>query len=381
MKRQRKSGLRTLAAGSAVVSGALVLTACGSDNDSSPSGGPSKTTATATAGAGGIACGKSATVQASGSTAQEYAMQSWIKSYVRACPGTRINYEGTGSGTGQTEFLQGKTAFAGSDSPLSADQITQSKSVCTDGGHAVHLPMVGGPISVAYNLPGVSRLILDAPTLAHIFNSQITKWNDPAIAKLNPGTKLPATPIQATHRSDSSGTTDNFTSYLSDAAPSAWPYSHSKEWKAKGSPSAKKSAGLADQVKQTKGSIGYVELSYAIARRIPTVAIATGASSPVDANVLTSSKAISESKVTGTGNDLVLKLNYATKAPSSYPINAVTYEIVCDKGNKPATWPATKAFLTYMASKKGQEDLSFQGYATLPADVVNKVRSHINNLS
>ncbi|MGW2716493.1 phosphate ABC transporter substrate-binding protein PstS [Streptomyces sp. NPDC001492] len=308
-------------------------------------------------------------------------MKFWIKNFTHACPGTRISYEGNGSGSGQTDFLQGKTAFAGSDSALSADQITQSKSVCSNGGRAVHLPVVGGPIALGYNLPGVRKLVLDASTLAKVFDSRITKWNDPAIAKLNPAAKLPSTSIRASHRSDSSGTTDNFTSYLSAAAPSAWPHGHSKEWKAKGGDSAKKSAGLVDQVKKTTGAIGYVELSYAIARDIPTVSIDTGAGTPVDASVFTASKAISTAKVAGNGDDLVLELDYATKTPGAYPIDMVTYEIVCDKGNKPATWPATKAFLTYIAGVKGQQDLSFEGYATLPAAIVNQVRSKISTLS
>ncbi|WP_151481704.1 phosphate ABC transporter substrate-binding protein PstS [Streptomyces albicerus] len=381
MTLQRKNGLRTLAVGSAVVSGALLLTACGSNGSSQPSRRSPTAASPATTGAGGVQCGKAATVSASGSTAQEFAMQFWIKNYMRACPGTRISYEGNGSGAGQTDFLEGRTAFAGSDSALSATQITRSKSVCANGGRAVHLPMLGGPIAISYNLPGVSKLVLDAPTLAKVFDSQITKWNDPAIAKLNPGTKLPSTPIQTSHRSDSSGTTDNFTSYLSAAAPSAWPYGHNKEWMAKGGRSARGSSGLAEQVKKTVGAIGYVELSYAIARNIPTVAIATGAPAPVYASVLTASKAIADAETAGTGDDLVLKLDYATKARGAYPIAMVTYEIVCDKGNKPATWSATQAFLTYIAGAKGQEDLSFQGYATLPATIVDKVRSKINNLS
>ncbi|MDO0930304.1 phosphate ABC transporter substrate-binding protein PstS [Streptomyces sp. DG2A-72] len=384
MKLQRKSGLRMVAVGSAVVSvsGALLLTACGSSDSSRPSGSsPVAASPATTAGAGGVKCGKAATVSASGSTAQEFAMQFWIKNFMRACPGTRISYEGNGSGAGQTDFLKGRTAFAGSDSALSATQITQSKSVCSNDGRAVHLPMLGGPIAIAYNLPGVSKLVLDAPTLAKVFDAQITKWNDPAIAKLNPGAKLPSTPIQASHRSDSSGTTDNLTSYLSAAAPSAWSYGHSKEWMAKGGRSAKGSSGIAEQVKKTVGAIGYVELSYAIARNIPTVAIATGAPAPVDASVLTASKALADAKIAGADDDLVLKLDYATKAPGAYPIDLVTYEIVCDKGNRPATWSTTKAFLTYIAGPEGQEDLSFQGYATLPATIVNKVRSKINNLS
>lgn len=381
MKPQRKSRLRTLAAGSVVVSGALLLTACGSSSGSGSSDGSSTAAAPTTTAASGVKCGKAAHVPASGSTAQEFAMKFWIKNFTHACPGTRISYEGNGSGSGQTDFLQGKTAFAGSDSALSADQITQSKSVCSNGGRAVHLPVVGGPIALGYNLPGVRKLVLDASTLAKVFDSRITKWNDPAIAKLNPAAKLPSTSIRASHRSDSSGTTDNFTSYLSAAAPSAWPHGHSKEWKAKGGDSAKKSAGLVDQVKKTTGAIGYVELSYAIARDIPTVSIDTGAGTPVDASVFTASKAISTAKVAGNGDDLVLELDYATKTPGAYPIDMVTYEIVCDKGNKPATWPATKAFLTYIAGVKGQQDLSFEGYATLPAAIVNQVRSKISTLS
>ncbi|GHE05658.1 phosphate-binding protein PstS [Streptomyces alanosinicus] len=307
-------------------------------------------------------------------------MKVWIRNFTRACPGVRIRYEGNGSGAGQKDFLKGRTSFAGSDSALNAAQITQSKSVCTDGGRAVHLPMVGGPIALAFNLPGVSRLILDAPTLAKIFDARITTWNDPAIAKLNPGATLPSTPIRTAHRSDSSGTTDNFTSYLSAAAPGDWSYGHDKVWKAKGGQAAKGSSGIVGQVKKTEGAIGYVELTYALARDVPTVAIASGATAPVDANVLTASKAIAASTVTGDG-DLVLKLDYATKAAGAYPIDMVTYEIVCDKGNKPATWSATKAFLTYIAGTTGQQDLSFEGYATLPATIVSKVRSRIDDLS
>ncbi|MGW0732324.1 phosphate ABC transporter substrate-binding protein PstS [Streptomyces sp. NPDC002851] len=381
MKLQRKSGPCTLAVGATVVSGALLLTACGGNGNSRPSGTTPTATSPVTKGADGIKCGKAATVSASGSSAQEFAMKFWIKNYKRACPDTRISYEANGSGAGQTDFLKGRTAFAGSDSALSADQITESKSVCSNGGRAVHLPVLGGPIAIAYNLPGVSKLVLDAPTLAKIFDSRITKWNDPAIAKLNPEAKLPSTPIQASHRSDSSGTTDNFTSYLSAAAPSAWPHGHNKEWKAEGGKSADGSSGLVEQVKKTEGAIGYVELSHAIAGNIPTVAIATGGPAPVNASVLTASKAIAESKIADSGDDLVLELDYTTKASNAYPINLVTYEIVCDKGNKPETWSATKAFLTYVASAKGQEDLSFQGYATLPATIVNKVRSKIDSLS
>ncbi|MGW1170809.1 phosphate ABC transporter substrate-binding protein PstS [Streptomyces sp. NPDC002550] len=381
MKPHPKSGTHPLAIGAAAVCGALVLTGCGAKHK--PSGSVSRPPASPSAGtatAAGIDCGKAAGLLASGSTAQQYAMRFWIKNYTQACPGTRITYNGTGSGAGQTEFLHGRTAFAGSDSALSPAQIAQSKTVCKSGGNAIDLPMVGGPIAVGYNLQGVDKLVLDAPTLAKIFNSQITSWDDPSIAKLNPGTTLPKTPIQALHRSDASGTTDNFTSYLSTTASGAWPYPHGKQWVGKGGQSAAGSSGLATKVKQTAGGIGYFELPYAINNTIPTASIATGAPTPVDPNIINASKAIAGAKTTGAAGDIRLTIDYTTKAADAYPIDMVTYEVVCNKGNKPATWPATKAFLNYIASEKGQQDLSFQGYATLPASVIAQVRTTITSI-
>ncbi|MCQ4084629.1 phosphate ABC transporter substrate-binding protein PstS [Streptomyces sp. RB6PN25] len=361
--------------GAATLCGALLLTACGSNGKSSPPPSPSGPSAS------GIACGKPETLLASGSTAQQNAMQVWVKDYMQACPGSKINYKGTGSGAGQTEFLQGSTAFAGSDSPLTSQQIAQSTGACSHGGHAIDLPMVGGPIAIGYNLPGVPNLTLDAPTLAKIFSSRITKWNDPQIAKLNPGAKLPSTTIQPFHRADASGTTDNFTSYLSAVAPSAWPYSHGKQWTATGGQSAVGSAGVTSQVRQTPGAIGYMELSYAISANLLLASIATGAQMPVYPNVMSASKALSNAKIVGTGDDLTLKLDYSTKAPEAYPIDLVTYEIVCDKGNKPNTWDTTRAFLTYVAGRQGQANLSFEGYAPLSAAILDKVRSAVDHLS
>jgi phosphate transport system substrate-binding protein len=377
VKLTRKTGLRSLAVGAIAVSSALVLTACGSDNNSgssSPSGGSSNAAAS-------IKCGSKANLLASGSTAQKNAMDVWVKNYMQACSGTQINYKPTGSGAGVTEFLQGSTAFAGSDSALKPDEVTKSKSVCKNGGQGVDLPMVGGPIAVGYNLPGVDNLVLDAPTLAKIFDGKIKTWDDAAIKKLNPSAKLPSTSIQAFHRSDESGTTDNFTKYLKGAAPSDWNYSGGKAWQAQGGQSAPQSSGVAAQVKQTAGAIGYFELSYATASSIPTVKIDTGASAPVAASSDAASKAIADAKVVGTGNDLALKLNYATKADGAYPITLVTYEIACDKGNKPETLDATKAFLNYLASDDGQKGLSSQGYAPLPTEIATKVRSTISSLS
>ncbi|MEU9323713.1 phosphate ABC transporter substrate-binding protein PstS [Streptomyces canus] len=374
MKLQRKNR-RALAFGALAVSGALALTACGSD-DTSDGGGSS---ASSTANASSIKCDDAkGQLLADGSSAQKNAIDAWVKQFTQAC-GVQINYKGSGSGAGITAFTNGQVAFAGSDSALKPEEVTASKKVCS-GGQAIDLPMVGGPIAIGYNVPGVDKITLDAPTLAKIFNNKISKWNDPAIAKLNPDAKLPDLKIQAFHRSEDSGTTDNFTKYLIASAKSDWPYSGGKAWQAEGGQSASGSSGIAQQVKQTSGAIGYMELSYA-KDGINPVSIDTGASAPVDASVENATKAIADAKVVGTGSDLALQLNYATKAEGAYPITLVTYEIACDKGNKADTLAATKAFLRYIASEDGQKVLADNDYAPIPDDIIAKVRTTIEGLS
>nr|WP_202539342.1 phosphate ABC transporter substrate-binding protein PstS [Streptomyces sp. SID8379] len=354
----------------------MALTACGSDDTGSgSSGGGASSTA-----AKNIEC-KDAKGQllGNGSSAQANAIDAWRQAFAQACSGVQINYKPEGSGAGVTAFNQGQVAFAGSDSALKPEEIAASKKVCK-GGQGIDLPMVGGPIAVAYNLDGVDNLVLDGPTLAKIFDSKITKWNDQAIKKLNPDAKLPSTKIQAFHRSDESGTTDNFTKYLKATAASDWKYEGGKAWQAKGGQSAQGSSGLAQQVKQTAGSITYVELSYA-KDGVKTVDIDTGAAEPVKATTENASKAIADAKVVGTGKDLALELNYATKADGAYPITLVTYEIVCDKGNKADTLAATKAFLTYTSGDEGQKALSDLGYAPIPAEINAKVRETVASIS
>ncbi|MET8248558.1 phosphate ABC transporter substrate-binding protein PstS [Streptomyces sp. NPDC005202] len=377
MKLQRKNR-RALALGALAVSGALALTACGSDNNN---GGSNAGSSSAAAAPGSVKCDNAkGQLQASGSSAQKNAVDAWVKQYTQSCKGVQINYNPTGSGAGVTAFLQGQTAFAGSDSALKPEEISQSSKVCTGGGKAIDLPMVGGPIAIGFNVPGVDSLTLDPATLAKIFNGKINKWNDPAIAKLNPKAKLPDLKIQAFHRSDESGTTDNFTKYLIATAKSDWPYSGGKAWQAKGGQSAQGSSGLAQQVKQTSGAISYFELSYA-SDGIKTVDLKTGASTPAKATVENATKAISTAKVVGTGKDLALKLNYQPTEEGAYPLTLVTYEIVCDKGNKAATLPAVKSFLTYTASEDGQKLLASASYAPIPAEIISKVRTTIAGLS
>ncbi|MEG8279164.1 phosphate ABC transporter substrate-binding protein PstS [Streptomyces sp. AHA2] len=376
MKLQRMNR-RALALGALAVSGALALTACGSDDTGGNSDGGGSSNAAAPS---NVKCDDAkGQLLADGSSAQKNAIDAWVKQFTAACQGVQINYKGGGSGAGVTAFTQGQVAFAGSDSALKPDEVAASKKVCS-GGQGIDLPMVGGPIAVGYNVNGVDNLVLDAPTLAKIFNNQITNWNDKQIQKLNPDAKLPDLKIQAFHRSDDSGTTDNFTKYLIATAKSDWPYDGGKTWQAKGGQSASGSSGVAQQVKQTNGAIGYFELSYA-KDGLKTVDLDTGAAQPVKATVENATKAISEAKVVGTGKDLALELNYATKAEGAYPMVLVTYEIVCDKGNKADTLPGTKAFLRYIASEDGQKILAENDYAPIPDDIIAQVRTTIESLS
>ncbi|MCJ0873625.1 phosphate ABC transporter substrate-binding protein PstS [Streptomyces sp. AP-93] len=378
MKLQRKNMLRASALGALVVSGALVLTACGSDDntktDAGASGKPS-------AAVGDIKCeGAKGKLLASGSSAQKNAVDLWVKNYMAACPGVEVNYKSSSSGEGIVAFNQGTVGFAGTDSALKPEAVEESKKICT-GGQGIDLPMVGGPIAIGFNVAGVDKLTLDAPTLAAIFNDKIKKWDDEAIKKLNPGVTLPSTAIQAFHRSEDSGTTENLGKYLKAAAPEAWTYEAAKKWPAPGGQAASGSSGVASQVKAVDGAIGYFELSYASSQSIKTVDVATGAAAPVKATGENASKAIAAAKISGTGDDLALKLDYATKAEGAYPIVLVTYEVVCDKGNKAETLPTVKSFLNYTASDAGQKVLTDNGYAPIPAEINAKVREIIAKLA
>ncbi|WP_377270570.1 phosphate ABC transporter substrate-binding protein PstS [Peterkaempfera sp. SMS 1(5)a] len=383
MKLQRNGRSKALAIGALAVVSSLSLAACGSDDNknSDTSSSPAASAAASTSASAASDCGKGGQLLGAGSTAQANAIEVWKAAFQAQCSGTVINYNGNGSGAGVANFTQGKVAFAGSDAALKPEEVTASKTVCP-GGQGIDLPMVGGAVAMAYNVDGVDNLVLDAPTLAKIFDSKITKWNDPAITKLNPGAKLPDANIQAFHRADDSGTTKNVTAYFAAAGgKAAWPYAPDKKWAGKGGQAATGSAGLASQVKQQKNSITYVELSYAQTNSLKTAKISTGAAQPVDATAEAAAKTIGLAKVTGTGNDLALSLDYATKADGAYPIVLVTYEIVCDKGNKADTLPGVKAFLNYTISDEAQQAIADKGYVPLPAEVASKVKAIIPTLA
>ncbi|WP_323378285.1 phosphate ABC transporter substrate-binding protein PstS [Streptomyces smaragdinus] len=378
MKLQRKNGFRALTLGALAVSGALVLSACGSDdNTDADKGSDSSSSAAAPS---DVKCAGKGELLGAGSSAQKNAVDKWVQDFQAACSDVTVNYNPAGSGAGIEAWLGGQVAFAGSDSPLKPEELEASKKICS-GGQGINIPMVGGPIAVVYNVDGVDKLSMDAKTMADVFSGKIKTWDDAAIKKLNPDAKLPSTKIQPVHRSDESGTTDNFTKYLNSVAPDAWAHEHEKKWPLEGGQAADGSSGIASQVQQTAGTISYVELSYATASNLKTVDVATGAATPVAATVENASKSISVAKKAGTGSDLALELDYASKEEGAYPITLVTYEIACDKGNKAESLDAVKSFLAFTASEKGQASLSEAGYAPMPQALIAEVRTTVDSLS
>ncbi|MEU9040550.1 phosphate ABC transporter substrate-binding protein PstS, partial [Kitasatospora sp. NPDC048343] len=259
---------------------------------------------------------------------------------------------------------------------LKPADVDASKVVCT-GGRAIGLPMVGGLVSLVYNVDGLDNLILDGPTAAKIFDSQITKWNDPVIAALNPGAKLPDADIQSFHRSDDSGTTYNLTSYFAKTSGGAWTASPDKAWKSKGGQSANASAGVSAQIKQVRNSIGYAELSYAQINNLRSAKIATGAAHPVEATAANAAATFATSTVVGTEGDLALSLDYGTQADKAYPIVLATYEVVCDKGNKADTLDTLNSFLTYTIGDTAQKAIGEKGYVPLPTAISDKVKAAV----
>ena len=352
---------------SATAIAALTLTACGSDNNASGGGTSASGSATSAAGTASAKadCGGKNSVTAEGSTAQQNAIAELNKVWGQTCSGKTLAYNPTGSGAGVDQFIAKQVDFAGSDSALKDDQVQKAADRC-GGNPAWNLPLVFGPVALAYNIDGVDKLVVNADVLAKIFQGQITKWNDPAIAALNSGTSLPDADIKPVYRSDSSGTTDNFQKYLAAAAPQSWTKGAGKEFQGGAGEGAQKSSGVVQAIQATPGSIGYVEKSPAAAAGLKNAEIDSGAGAVALTDESTG-KAVAAAKVKGDGNDLTLDLNalYASKEAGAYPLMLATYEIVCSKGYDADTAAAVKSFLTVSANQ-GQANLSAAGYVPLP---------------
>jgi phosphate transport system substrate-binding protein len=370
---KRSSALLGVLAASA----ALTLSACGSDNNANGNGsGATKVS---------VDCGGKKSLKASGSSAQKNAVDRFVAAYQANCSGYNLDYTSSGSGAGINDFFGAQNDFAGSDSPLSADKGEYDKAQARCGSPAWNLPTVFGPIAVTFNIPGVDTLTLDGPTAAKIFNGQITKWNDPAIQKLNTATaaKLTDQDIHVVFRSDDSGTTDNFQHYLDAAGKGAWGKGAGKAFNGGVGEGAKGNEGTSAAINNTPGSITYNEWSFAKKQNLHMASILTDAAvKPVDLTIDSAQKAVAGVKVKGEGNDLVLDTSsfYNPTDPGAYPIMLATYEVVCSKYKDADTTKAVKAFLT-SATTNGQDGLDQAGYIPIPDSFKSKLTAAINAIS
>lgn len=327
-----------------IAAGALTLTACGSDNATNT---PAGTQATGTKVTG--------TLTGIGSSAQAAAMDVWKTNFATANQGATIQYSPDGSGAGRKAILDGSAQFAGSDAFLKDDELAKSKEQCGPEG-AIDIPVYISPIAIAFNVPDVTELNLDAPTAAKIFRGEIAKWNDPAIAALNPDAKLPDLKVTPVSRSDDSGTTDNFTEYLAAAAPEVWKDKADGIWPAslKGE-NAKGTSGVVKTVTDTPGAVTYADES-AVGGKLGTAKIKVG-SEFVKISPEAAAKAVDAGKpVEGRADiDHAIELDRTTTASGAYPIVLVSYHVVCSSYDKQETVDLVKAFEKYVVSEEGQK--------------------------
>ena len=300
----------------------------------------------------------------------------WFSDYA-AQKGVKINYQSIGSGGGIRQLSEETVDFGASDSPMSDDEMSKAK-----GGAVLHIPTVLGADVVTYNVPGVTApLKLTPEAIAGIFSGTIKKWNDTRIASLNSGVSLPSSDILVVHRSDGSGTTYIFTDYLSTTVPS-WKASigKGKEVKWPVGIGAKGNEGVAGQVKQTPGAIGYVELAYAKQNNLPIAAVRNQAGQFVVASVAgVTAAAAGVAKSLPENTDYRLSIVNAPGA-DSYPISSFTWLLVYKQQKDAAKGQKLVDFLNW-ALTEGEQSAASLDYAPLPTDMAAKVKARVATVS
>jgi phosphate transport system substrate-binding protein len=344
-----------------VVAAALALAACSSSGSTTTSSGTT-TTPGSGASTSASASSVSGTIKAAGSTFQTNFQQSAISAFHSANPNITIDYDPVGSGTGRSDLYSNTVLFAGSDSPVPAKEASEVPA----GKTILYFPVQIGPIAIAYNLPGITGLKLDATVLAGIFQGTIKTWNDPSIKALNPSANLPSSTITLAVRSDSSGTTANFSQYLVDAAGSAWKLGTASTitW-----PSTARAgdggSAVAQIVKTTSDSIGYVDFSTATAAGLQAASIKNSAGDFVAPS--SASAAAAASHVTPKANLTFLTAD--EPGATSYPIAYQSWDLVYSVQPNATDVALLKAYLGYLLSSTGQALLTPLNLAPLPTAI------------
>ena len=362
--------------GAAGVLAAIALAGCSSTPSSTSSDSPSAAP-TSSAITSKIDASLTGTITSGGSSAQANAQAAWTAAYNAQVKGVTINYDKSqGSGGGVTNFLSGAYDFAGSDSPLNADQTTQSKALCTEGG--INIPVYLDGVAIAFNIPGVTDLKLSGETIAKIFALQITDWSDPAITKDN-GKALPAGKITTVARSDGSGTTANFTNYLAATQKSVWTFPAGKDWPVEGDVSKQKGgSGVVQAVEAGTGTIGYADHS-AIGKLASVSILQDGKAVPFSAEAVSKTFEVAAVDASnGVKGDLSKKFDYSKLTAETYPIPLVSYAIACTTFKTPAQAALVKSYIGFIDSTLGQQvAVKNAGAAPLPDSVLKAAQESL----
>ena len=323
--------------------------------------------ATAVTGAGASA---QMLINGAGATFPQPIYAKWFDEYAKVDPSVRFNYQGIGSGGGQKQILSETVDFGASDGPMSDANLAKATRTLW------HIPTVAGAVVISYNLPGNPALRLDGPTLAAIYLGEVTKWNDPAIAGQNPGVALPDQDIIVVHRSDGSGTSYIFTDYLSKVSP---------EWKTKvGKNTAvnwpaglggKGNAGVAGQIRQSSGAIGYVELAYARQNGLTFAALKNAAGNYITPSIDSVVAALASATIP---DDFRFSMVNAP-GENAYPISGVTWLLIYQQQKDPAKGEKLVAFLKW-AYTDGQKMAASLDYAPLTDSVQARVLARVNEI-
>jgi phosphate transport system substrate-binding protein len=354
--------------------GALALSACGTDNVVSPANGGSTSAATGASVSG--------TLTGTGATSISAAMDAWTAGFTAANPNAKIQYSPEGSGAGRKALIAGAVQFAGSDAYMKDAELASAKAKCGPAG-AIDVPWYISPIAVTFNVPGVKDLKLDADTIAKIFRGEIKNWNDAAIKASNPSATLPNLAITPVHRSDNSGTTQNFTDYLAQAAKSVWTDAASGDWPSSlPGENAKGTAGVISTVTSTSGAIAYADDS-AVTDALGKAELKVG-DNYVTISADAAAKAVDlAAPVSGRGaNDLSLKLDRTTTEAGAYPAVLVSYGVFCATYPDAATVDLVKAFGSYVVSTAGQTTGAQAAKSSpLSAALATKAQAAINSIT
>jgi phosphate transport system substrate-binding protein len=365
---------KQVAAATGAVAAAIALAACSSSSSSSSSSAatsptsagasPSATTSTSTSSVTG-------TISGAGSTFQTNFQQGAIAAFKSVDSGITVNYNPVGSGTGRDDLAANTVLYAGSDSPIPSKDASQFKK------KVLYFPVQIGPIAIAYNVSGVTDLKLDATVLAGIFSGKITTWNDPAIKALNPSASLPSAAISLEVRSDSSGTTQNFSQYLVDAAGSAWTLGTSSIISFPKSAHANDGgSAVAAAVKATSNSIGYVDFSTASATSLTAASIKNSAGDYVAPS--SASAAAAATHVTPAANLTFLTVD--EPGATSYPITYQSWDLVYATQPNATDASLLKAWLGYLLGP-AQSQLTPLNLAPLPSSIDSAAVAQLSQIT